>query len=1082
MSTRRLVRATIIAFPLLATSAAAQMRWVAQAPGPNTDGQVEQITEGEVVGAINAIAVHPTNENIVYVGAVNGGVWRTDSAMAAAPSWRPLTDGQASNSIGAIEIDPTDATSNTVVVGTGRFSSFRGQGGERVGLLRTVDGGQTWSTLNGGGRLAGLNIVAVTPRGSTIVLAANSADGASNSGIWRSIDTGIKWDQLTAAAGLPAAPATDLIGDPSDRARLVALIRGQGVYLSTNTGASWKKISNPEIDATFQFSDNAKGSIGASKTLYVGIVRSGQLAVVFRLPGSGTSWTKMDLPATSEGGVHIGRQGGIHFSIAADPANANLVYVGGDRQPSRVVNGREDFTFPNSIGANDYSGRLFRGDASKPSGGQWAHLTHSRTLGAPGGGTALGSAPHADSRDLSFARNGVLLEADDGGVYRRTNPATNSGDWFSMNGNLQATEFHSVAWDSNVHLIIGGAQDTGTPQQRLRSNVKWQTVSRGDGGVVAVDDTSSTAVSTRYSSYQYLGNLRRDTYNAQNVLEHRVVLPLRVVGGGNPPEPQFYTPLRLNSVTTTRLIIGAANAVYESNDEGDTIEEIGTGIVANDTGPQSIAYGAAGNPDVLYVGARNRVFIRTGAPPAALQRSDQYPGGRVVGIALNPANGSIAHVLNEQSVFRTTDAGQAWTNLTGNLAQLRPGALRSIAYVTDAPGSIIVGSDRGVFEARGPSFNSWSGLGTGLPAVPVYHLEYDGIDRLLLAGTLGRGAWTLSFGPSNVNTTNENLVTGPLPAAAPPPPPTQPDAAADAVELGPGVVVHPARNAVYLMTPGGATEAVDFVSGKQLWQTRVVAKPLAVAGGRLVGQTEDGPDNVLRMRVLDSATGQPVAAGERPLPAGVVASVNETSEGAFVASAQVQGGEPIIKWQYQERRRQGIPPGTEAAVTGGGGVPLPASAGQQITRSGAFRIDLTTGATGEADAPGPMPAAVSRVNPLSSTTRVESLPIPQFLSADGRHVLVSERVGDASVWQKYRLTVYERGTLRRVGAMNSHLSQVAFIVQGSTVLFETGPYSQRTGDQVIDEPLKIRSVDLETGKELWNRPVRETVSRTPPPA
>src|SRR5829696_6111349 len=83
-----------------ATAAAQPLVWVAQAPGPNTLGQVENIDEGEVVGAINAVAAHPTDARIVYVGAVNGGIWRTGNATAPQPTWVPQTDGQSTLSIG----------------------------------------------------------------------------------------------------------------------------------------------------------------------------------------------------------------------------------------------------------------------------------------------------------------------------------------------------------------------------------------------------------------------------------------------------------------------------------------------------------------------------------------------------------------------------------------------------------------------------------------------------------------------------------------------------------------------------------------------------------------------------------------------------------------------------------------------------------------------------------------------------------------------------------------------------------------------------------------------------------------------
>jgi hypothetical protein len=56
---------------------------------PNTNGQVENIDDGEVVGAVNALAPHPTNADIFFVASVNGGVWRTANATAPRPSWVP---------------------------------------------------------------------------------------------------------------------------------------------------------------------------------------------------------------------------------------------------------------------------------------------------------------------------------------------------------------------------------------------------------------------------------------------------------------------------------------------------------------------------------------------------------------------------------------------------------------------------------------------------------------------------------------------------------------------------------------------------------------------------------------------------------------------------------------------------------------------------------------------------------------------------------------------------------------------------------------------------------------------------------
>jgi photosystem II stability/assembly factor-like uncharacterized protein len=724
-------RLTLLLFGVCGTLAARSPQWVAQGPGPNTQGQVENITNREVVGAVNAVAPHPTDPNTVYLGAVNGGIWKTTNAMAASPSWQNQTDFQRSLSIGALEFDPTDVTGQTLVAGTGHFSSFLRAGGALVGLLRTTNGGATWTLIAGSGTLNGLNISSVASRGSTIVISAN------NSGIWRSTDTGATWTQISGGAGtgLPTGLSFRLVGDPTNAARLFTNAGTNGLYRSTDTGATWTKVSTAAMDALILGANNVRIAAGTSNNVYVAIVTSGQLAGVFRSGDGGGTWTALDLPASGGVGIHPGGQGGIHLSLAADPSNANIVYIGGDRQP-----------FPNSIGAADYSGRLFRGDASQPAGSQWVHLTHSNTLGAAGGGTASSSAPHADSRDMKVAANGGLIEGDDGGIYRRTNPQTNAGDWFSMNGNLQTTEFHSVAWDANSRIIIGGAQDTGTPEQLLTSNVRWQSVSTADGGVVAVDDSSTPSFSTRYSSNQFLGGFRRRVYNASNTFVSQVLPTLTVLGGGAAFQPQFYTPIKLNAVTPIRLIVGGSNSIYESLDQGDTITEIGPGIRVNGLDLNPLAYGAVGNADMLYVGSGTRVFVRTAASPAAaLAASATYPGTqRVTGIAIDPNNPQIAYVADASNVYRTTNAGTTWAAITGNLLTLNPGTLRSIAYSTSATtGAVVVGSDTGVFWALGPTFTSWNPLGTGLPLVPVYQLDYKVADGTLIAGTLGRGAWIL---------------------------------------------------------------------------------------------------------------------------------------------------------------------------------------------------------------------------------------------------------------------------------------------------------------------------------------------------
>jgi len=1075
-----LVLAVVLCTPEIAFA----QTWKPLGPGPNTLGQVENIANREVVGAVNALAVHPTDPKVVYLGAVNGGIWMSRNATDVHPAWQQLTDSQKSLSIGALTFDPTDGTNKTLIAGIGVFSSY-GAGGARIGVLRSIDGGATWNLLDGGGPLRGLNISGVASRGEVLVIAVNQADSPSRAGIWRSTNTGASWKQVSSdpATGLPAGASSDLKGDPNSAKCLYTHAGGNGLFCSEDAGATWTKVSDKNMDAVLSVAGNVKIAVGAAKQVYVAVVQNGILAGLFRSANGSAPWTSLDLPSTLENGkarfgIHVGRQGGIHLSLAADITDANLLYVGGDRQPcfTEAMDCQDPDTpaWPNSLGAGDFSGRLFRVDASLKSGNQVAPLTHVGTLSK--------SAPHADSRNMGIAPDGTLIEVSDGGIYRRTKPATDKGDWFSMNGTLQTTEFHALAWDANAHVAIGGAQDTGTPEQSQKTDPRWRSVSTGDGGVVAVDDFGVAGLSTRYSSYYGLSDFRRRVYSSANVLQSDVRPPMTVIAGEK-LTPQFYTPLKLNAVTPNRFILGAANGVYESLDQGDTFTEIGPNIRVNDFGRTAIAYGAAQNPNVLYVGAGTQVFVRTAAAPAALSSAMSYPGGFVVAIVVTPNDPQTAFVADLSRIFRTKDAGTTWTDVSGNLAKLVPGNLHSITFSSEtAQGALVVSSDNGIFTASGPDFSTWRRLGTGLPQAPVYQVEYSAKDRILLAGTLGRGAWMLDltgqFGPKGV-------VEGVgVPGSLPPQPKEKSGGKnVSAVQLCPGVMVDGIRGRIIIMSPKGGMEALDLTRGEVAWTTKEAAKPLALAGNRLVAQAEAPAEgNGLKVVVLDAATGKTVSSGKVALPAGVKPSINETFRGKFVVQAHPGLEEAMISWNFVEQPRRGVKPGVPDALTPTG-TPPKTEAITPAARSlqGAARINFNTGATAPLNA---LETPISPPRPvlLPAADRLGGLPETQFSSADGRHVLVSKQVGGGTDWDKYLLTLYERSAGLKVGEFKSHLSTVPFVVSDGQVIFETGPYARRgPNGQLEEEPLTVRSIDLKTGAQRWARPVRDTALRGPFP-
>src|SRR5262249_36797900 len=188
-----------------------------------------------------------------------------------------------------------------------------------------------------------------------------------------------------------------------------------------------------------------------------------------------------------------------------------------------------------------------------------------------------------------------------------------------------------------------------------------------------IDATSTPDRSSRYSSSQNLGGFRRQVFDANNVFQSQVLPALTLVGGGAAPTFQFVTPIRLNNVDARRIIIGGSNALYESFDQGETIRQLTPAFSVNSNG-HPLAYGATGNPDVIYVGSGSTIRVRTGAPPAEFVQSTSYPGtgtGRgVIDMVIDQNDPNTLFVVDSTNVYVTRDGGGKWTNITGNLLSL----------------------------------------------------------------------------------------------------------------------------------------------------------------------------------------------------------------------------------------------------------------------------------------------------------------------------------------------------------------------------------------------------------------------------
>jgi hypothetical protein len=738
-------RVAVLFFALLAQSVHAILPgpiggnlWVAQGGAPIWNGDAG-VANGEVGGAIQSVVQHPANPDIMFVGTVNGGIWRTLNAKAASPTWTPLTDFAPSLSISSLVLDTADLSYNTLVASLGSYSSLARIGSTTHGLLRSTDGGNSWSYLDGGGILLNKNISGVSAQGNIVVVSVDEAVGNLTSafGIYRSTNTGASFYQVSSVtglqSGLPYGRARVLMTDPGSPAKLYTVLFARnggtnGIYRSTDTGATWSKISNVTMDnlLTTSDQDSARISVGAAGLIYVGIQDSGNSGItrVFRSPNGGLNWSDLGLAQTSEISPASVQTSPVVMAVFADPGNTNIVYVGG--------------------------GDDLRCDISQPIGSQWARLNGCISASPPNSGDLNCTSPHSDTRNMIFDLSGNLILVCDGGIYRRTNPRNYLGSWSSIIGNLQVGEIHDIAYDPIFGVVVAGTQDNGTQRQTSPAQPLWAMINGSDGGDVAVDSTSAPGYSIVYLSDQSF-NFRRQTFNSTLGVATNVS-PALTVTSGAAFQPQFVTPFKLNAVNSRRVVIGGGNSIYESLDQGDTIAEIGPGQHVNKAG-NGFAYGGwrggVSNPEVLYTTAASGVLVRTNAGVGLTAVPTAFPGGTPLDVALLTTDWMTVYVIDASNVFMSTNAGNSWTNITGNLTGV--GDLICIrAGTTNKPPSILVGAHAGVYVSSSPNFGFWSMIGTNLPNAPVLDLEYNQSADLLLVGTTGRGAWMITNASSKI--------------------------------------------------------------------------------------------------------------------------------------------------------------------------------------------------------------------------------------------------------------------------------------------------------------------------------------------
>src|SRR5438876_7344872 len=278
-------------------------------------------------GRALAIEGVPGEPDTYYFGAVAGGVWKTTDG---GQNWTPLFDKEDISSIGAIAVAPSDH--NVVYAGTGE-AAIRGNTTYGIGIFKSIVGGKTWQNV-GLKDSRQIGALIVDPRNENVVLVAalGHAFGPNpERGIFRTADGGKTWAKVLAKD--ENTGGIDVVFDPHNPNIVFASLwqarrqpwffssggPGSGLYRSEDNGVTWKRLEGNGLPVGILGKIGVAVSGADSNRVYAIIeAKEGGL---YRSDDAGQHWTRVN----DDGRF---RQRAWYFSkVYADPKSADTVYL-----------------------------------------------------------------------------------------------------------------------------------------------------------------------------------------------------------------------------------------------------------------------------------------------------------------------------------------------------------------------------------------------------------------------------------------------------------------------------------------------------------------------------------------------------------------------------------------------------------------------------------------------------------------------------------------------------------------------------------------------------------------------------------
>ena len=670
-------------------------------------------------GRTRALAGVPNQPNVFYVGAVNGGVWKTNDYGR---TWNPLFDAEASGSIGAIAVAASNP--NIIYVGSGEGLQ-RPDLSTGDGIYKSENAGESWTHLGlrDGQQIAHLAVDPSDPNHLLVAVMGHPYGPNEERGVFLSNDGGKTFTKVLYKD--ENTGANDVEMDPKDpricyaglwEARQGPWENSQwsgtngGIFKSTDGGSTWKPLKDGLPQGVIQ----ANLAIAASdpKRIYAAVATQ-QGVGIYRSGNAGEDWEK--ITTDDRPGQRIG--GGDLPVPAVDPQNADVVY-----SASTV-------TWKSIDGGKTWSG----------------------LRGAPGGDDyqSIWINPHNPD---------ILLIVSDQGAIITVNGGSTWSSWYNQ---PTSQMYHAAADNAYPYRVCGGQQESGSACVASRGNDgeitfrDWHPVGLEEYGYAAPDPLNPELV--------YGGKLTR--YDRRTGQTAQV--------GPKPLREPGYRALRTAPVVFSpidpHLLYFAANTIWKTRDGGDHWTEISPDLsrktweipasvgkyrdspsakptqrgVVYALAPSPLELGRlwAGTDDgLIHLTVDGGVHWKDVTPPqlTPFAKVSIIDAGHFDKNSAYAAINTIRLDDLRPHILRTHDSGKTWIEIVNGIPN--GAAVNVVREDPKRKGLLFAGTEREVYVSLDDG-DHWQTLRINMPATSIRDVIIKDDD--LIAATHGRGFWIM---------------------------------------------------------------------------------------------------------------------------------------------------------------------------------------------------------------------------------------------------------------------------------------------------------------------------------------------------